>query len=77
MGIYLALFHKTFFAYSLGHEWKLHKVYLCQSGYFRGMLKGQWLESGQPFIAIEIPDEAVDRKGMHIIYIKYSNELTN
>jgi len=62
--------------YALGHEWKLHKVYLCQSGYFRGMLKGQWLESGQPFIAIEIPDEAVDRKALDISFGSlYSDEV--
>ena len=51
------------------HEYSLYSWcnYQFQSGYFRGMLKGQWLESGQPFIAIEIPDESVDRKGIHFI----------
>lgn len=62
--------------YALGHEWKLHKVYLCQSGYFRGMLKGQWIESGQAFIAIEIPDETIDRKALDIAFGSlYSDEV--
>ncbi|XP_065071830.1 germ cell-less protein-like 1 [Rhopilema esculentum] len=61
---------------ALGHEWKLHKVYLCQSGYFRGMLKGQWLESSLSFIAIEIPDETVDRKALDIAFGSlYSDEV--
>ena len=34
------------------------------------MLKGQWIESGQAVIAIEIPDETVDKKG--IIFFKFS-----
>lgn len=62
--------------FAMGHQWKLHKVYLCQSGYFRGMLKGQWIESGQAVIAIEIPDETVDKKALHIAFGSlYSDEV--
>ncbi|XP_039624329.1 germ cell-less protein-like 1 isoform X2 [Polypterus senegalus] len=48
---------------ALGQEWDLHKVYLCQSGYFSSMFSGSWKESSMAVIQLEIPDENIDVEG--------------
>uniref|UniRef100_A0A3B3ZUR6 BTB domain-containing protein n=1 Tax=Periophthalmus magnuspinnatus TaxID=409849 RepID=A0A3B3ZUR6_9GOBI len=45
---------------ALGQEWNLHKVYLCQSGYFSSMFSGSWKESNMMEINLEIPDQNID-----------------
>jgi len=34
------------------HEWKLHKLYLCQAGYFAGMFNSNWKESSMQVITL-------------------------
>ncbi|KAG8010663.1 Germ cell-less protein-like 1 [Nibea albiflora] len=48
---------------ALGQEWNLHKVYLCQSGYFSSMFSGSWKESNMMEINLEIPDQNIDTEG--------------
>ncbi|KAB0407566.1 hypothetical protein E2I00_005564, partial [Balaenoptera physalus] len=45
---------------ALGEEWSLHKIYLCQSGYFSSMFSGSWKESSMNIIELEIPDQNID-----------------
>lgn len=47
---------------ALGKEWKLHKVYLCQSPYFASMFSGSWREANENMINIEIVDPKVTRE---------------
>ncbi|KAL0965590.1 hypothetical protein UPYG_G00283290 [Umbra pygmaea] len=53
---------------ALGQEWNLHKVYLCQSGYFSSMFSGSWKESNMMVIPLEIPDQNVDTEALHIVF---------
>ncbi|TSM12515.1 Germ cell-less protein-like 1 [Bagarius yarrelli] len=48
---------------ALGQEWNLHKVYLCQAGYFSSMFSGSWKESNMMVIQLEIPDQNIDTEG--------------
>lgn len=50
---------------ALGGEWNLHRVYLCQSGYFASMFSGAWRETNMNTIEIQIPDENIDREALH------------
>lgn len=45
---------------ALGEEWSLHKIYLCQSGYFSSVFNGSWKESSMNIIELEIPDQNLD-----------------
>ncbi|XP_074650673.1 germ cell-less protein-like 1 [Tubulanus polymorphus] len=54
---------------AFNHEWKLHKVYLCQSGYFACMFSGSWKESNQTVIDMsEIPDPNIDENALHVAF---------
>ena len=53
---------------ALGKEWHLHKVYLCQSGYFASMFRGSWRESHQDLIRMEIPDCNIDIGALDIAF---------
>lgn len=53
---------------ALGIEWKLHKLYLCQSNYFKSMFLGPWKESQQNLIKLEIPDENIDEEALHTAF---------
>jgi len=53
---------------ALEQEWHLHKIYLCQSPYFRSMFKGDWLEKGKNNIAILTPDELINTKALEIAF---------
>ncbi len=44
---------------ALGREWKLHKLYLGQSGYFASMFSGNWHESGCDRVEIGVADPQV------------------
>ncbi len=58
---------------ALGKEWKLHKVYLCQSAYFASMFSGAWKESSEDIIHIEILDPNINLDG---IIHQYNLSLT-
>lgn len=51
---------------ALGREWHLHKVYLCQSPYFGSMFSGNWTETNQSKINIEILDDNINIDALHL-----------
>ncbi|KAF7236726.1 Germ cell-less protein-like 1 [Varanus komodoensis] len=53
---------------ALGEEWSLHKIYLCQSGYFSSMFSGSWRESGMDTIELEIPDQNIDVEALQVAF---------
>ncbi|XP_028318712.1 germ cell-less protein-like 1 [Gouania willdenowi] len=53
---------------ALGQEWNLHKVYLCQSGYFSSMFSGSWKESNMMEINLEIPDQNIDTEALQVAF---------
>ncbi|NXO78288.1 GMCL1 protein, partial [Sitta europaea] len=53
---------------ALGEEWNLHKVYLCQSGYFSSMFSGSWKESSMNVIELEIPDQNIDVEALQVAF---------
>ncbi|XP_029371471.1 germ cell-less protein-like 1 isoform X2 [Echeneis naucrates] len=53
---------------ALGQEWNLHKVYLCQSGYFSSMFSGSWKESNMMEINLEIPDQNIDTEALQVVF---------
>ncbi|XP_035884020.1 germ cell-less protein-like 1 isoform X2 [Phyllostomus discolor] len=53
---------------ALGEEWSLHKIYLCQSGYFSSMFSGSWKESGMNTIELEIPDQNIDVEALQVAF---------
>ncbi|XP_058869656.1 germ cell-less protein-like 1 isoform X3 [Acipenser ruthenus] len=53
---------------ALGQEWNLHKVYLCQSGYFSSMFSGSWKESSMNVIELEIPDQNIDTEALQVAF---------
>ncbi|KAG8440893.1 hypothetical protein GDO86_006578 [Hymenochirus boettgeri] len=53
---------------ALGQEWKLHKIYLCQSGYFSSMFCGSWRESTMNVIELEIPDHNIDAEALQVAF---------
>lgn len=44
---------------ALEREWKLHKVYLCQSPYFASMFSGSWREANESVVNIKIIDPKI------------------
>jgi len=55
---------------ALNKDWRLHKVYLCQSAYFASMLaSGKWKECTQlgP-IDISIPDAKITEHALHVSF---------
>ncbi|GAB0200358.1 germ cell-less protein-like 1 [Grus japonensis] len=53
---------------ALGEEWNLHKIYLCQSGYFSSMFSGSWKESSMNTIELEIPDQNIDIEALQVAF---------
>ncbi|KAM9266367.1 germ cell-less protein-like 1 [Morus bassanus] len=53
---------------ALGEEWNLHKIYLCQSGYFSSMFSGAWKESSMNIIELEIPDQNIDIEALQVAF---------
>ncbi|XP_038603067.1 germ cell-less protein-like 1 isoform X1 [Tachyglossus aculeatus] len=53
---------------ALGEEWSLHKLYLCQSGYFSSMFCGSWKESTMDVIELEIPDQNIDIEALQVAF---------
>ncbi|KAM8752570.1 germ cell-less protein-like 2 [Rhynchonycteris naso] len=52
---------------ALGKEWCLHKMFLCQSGYFATMLRGPGKEFHEDVIDLEINDPNVDADSLHFV----------
>ncbi|XP_012786706.2 germ cell-less protein-like 1 [Ochotona princeps] len=50
---------------ALGEEWNLHRVYLCQSGYFASMFSGAWRETNMDTIELQMPDRNIDTQALH------------
>ncbi|ELK18053.1 germ cell-less protein-like 1 [Pteropus alecto] len=50
---------------ALGEAWNLHRVYLCQSGYFASMFSGAWKEATMNTIELQMPDENIDCEALH------------
>ncbi|XP_054937560.1 germ cell-less protein-like 1 [Physeter macrocephalus] len=50
---------------ALGEEWNLHRVHLCQSGYFASMFSGAWWETTMDTIELQMPEENIDREALH------------
>ncbi|XP_011799595.1 PREDICTED: germ cell-less protein-like 1 [Colobus angolensis palliatus] len=53
---------------ALGEEWRLHKIYLCQSAYFSSMFSGSWKESSVNIIELEIPDQNIDVEALQVAF---------
>lgn len=53
---------------ALGQEWNLHKIYMCQSGYFSSMFSGSWKESNMMVIQLEIPDQNIDTEALQVVF---------
>ncbi|KAL8620447.1 hypothetical protein ACOMHN_065676 [Nucella lapillus] len=53
---------------ALGRSWHLHKIYLSQCKYFDSMFSGQWAESEQPNISMEITDDNIDPDALRIAF---------
>uniref|UniRef100_A0A3Q2HDJ0 BTB domain-containing protein n=1 Tax=Equus caballus TaxID=9796 RepID=A0A3Q2HDJ0_HORSE len=51
-----------------GEEWSLHKICLCQSGYFSSMFSGSWKESSMNIIELEIPDQNIDIEALQVAF---------
>ncbi|XP_023229079.1 germ cell-less protein-like 1 [Centruroides sculpturatus] len=53
---------------ALSQEWKLHKVYLCQSPYFSSMFCGSWREAEEGIITVGIEDPNVTANALKIVF---------
>jgi len=51
---------------ALSTSWKLHKLYLCQSGYFSSMFSGRWSDGSKEYINITIDDPNITINSLHI-----------
>ena len=65
---------------ALNRDWKLHKLYLCQSPYFASMFNGNWRESNMDHIDITIVDPNISLDSMNVtlgkqIIMKLSQKL--
>ncbi|XP_065906929.1 germ cell-less protein-like 1 [Dysidea avara] len=60
--------HSDVVIHALDKEWKLHKTYLAQSEYFSSMFSGQWKESSENVISLEIPDPNIDIEALDLAF---------
>ena len=51
---------------ALDKEWRLHRLYLCQSSYFSSMFSGSWKESTMDKITITVADPTVNLSALEI-----------
>ncbi|EEB13890.1 hypothetical protein Phum_PHUM264430 [Pediculus humanus corporis] len=58
---------------ALGKEWKLHKVYLCQSPYFASMFSGSWKEANENIVHIKIIDPKITVDSLYTNALSYYN----
>jgi BTB/POZ domain-containing protein 13 len=60
---------------ALDKDWRLHKLYLCQSLYFDSMFKGSnWKEASQDRIEIAIPDSNIDERALFTAFGSFYKE---
>ncbi|XP_073919020.1 germ cell-less protein-like 2 [Castor canadensis] len=52
---------------ALGKVWCLHKIFLCQSGYFANMFRGSWNEVHEDTIELEVNDQNIDVYSLHFV----------
>ncbi|XP_059535036.1 germ cell-less protein-like 1 [Myotis daubentonii] len=52
---------------ALGRVWCLHKMYLCQSGYFATLFKNGCDDSGKDIIDLEIKDHNIDVESLNFV----------
>ena len=62
--------------YALNKEWKLHKIYLCQSPYFETMFRdgSEWKESTKSSIEITVPDDRINEKALFVAFGSFYKE---
>ncbi|XP_044735729.1 protein germ cell-less [Chrysoperla carnea] len=53
---------------ALGKPWHLHKIYLCQSPYFKSMFGGSWRESFQDIVHIKIADPRITLDSLSTVF---------
>ncbi|KAM9578020.1 germ cell-less protein-like 1 [Trichechus inunguis] len=53
--------------YALGKVWCLHKIFLCQSGYFASMFRDSRQDSHKDIIELEINDQNIDVESLHFV----------
>ena len=62
---------------ALKREWKLHKLYLCQSPYFASMFSGSWRESSVSSVPMVVVDPNITLDAMHVtLGSLYQDEIT-
>lgn len=62
---------------ALGHQFHLHRIYLCQSPYFASMFGGAWLEYNKKYVAIDIIDPQITIDSLKIVFGSlYNDEIT-
>lgn len=61
---------------ALNKEWKLHKIYLCQSPYFDSIFTNgsRWKESNQSSMHIAIPDVKINEQALFIAFGSFYRE---
>ncbi|XP_006171644.1 germ cell-less protein-like 2 [Tupaia chinensis] len=52
---------------ALGKVWCLHKLFLCQSGYFANVFRDSWEESHKDIIELEINGQNIDVGSLHFV----------
>ncbi|KAF6090498.1 germ cell-less 2, spermatogenesis associated [Phyllostomus discolor] len=52
---------------ALGKVWRLHKKFLCQSGYFAMRFGGSWEGSHDDIIELQINDQNIDAESLHFV----------
>ncbi|KAI6226457.1 BTB domain-containing protein [Aphelenchoides fujianensis] len=61
---------------ALGHEWKLHRVYLEQCEYFRSLFNGSWKDSEKNRVDLDGLDERITISGLNSVFASlYRNEV--
>ncbi|XP_065845714.1 germ cell-less protein-like 1 [Oscarella lobularis] len=62
---------------ALGKEWRLHRIYLCQSSYFSALFNGNWKDSNDSRIEIEILDPNITKEALHATFGSlYKDDVT-
>ena len=62
--------------HALGRKWRLHRLYLSQSPYFKSMFSSNWRESREDEVTIEIVDPNITLSGLETaLGSLYSDEV--
>jgi len=61
---------------AFNHEWKLHKIYLKQAGFFNKMFGGDWKDSDIEDFTLQIPDANITKEALGVTFgALYSDEI--